>query len=93
MLAEALDHGVWPDEAKAGDSLPTVVLGRHGRADVEDPDRQGLTLLLHAIDVEQDITAQAAGGLRVDTTAFCWLAGQIPPGAMSSARPRSTWPP
>lgn len=47
-------------------------------ADLEDPDEQGFTLLLHAIDIERDGANQTGEPLHVSMTAFLLARGADP---------------
>lgn len=51
-------------------------------ADIEDPNAQGMTLLIHAIDVEGDGALQTGSQAHVDTTAFLLARGADPRAAM-----------
>ncbi|WP_200209601.1 ankyrin repeat domain-containing protein [Micromonospora coerulea] len=47
-------------------------------ADIENPDEQGFTLLLHAIDIERDGANQTGEPLHVSMTAFLLARGADP---------------
>jgi uncharacterized protein len=51
-------------------------------ADIEDPNAEGMTLLLHAVDVEGDGATQTGKQAHVDTTAFLLARGADPGAAM-----------
>jgi ankyrin repeat protein len=51
-------------------------------ADIEDPNAQGMTLLLHAVDVEGDGAVQTGKQAHVDTTAFLLARGADSGAAM-----------
>ena len=51
-------------------------------ADIEDPDFQGMTLLLHAVDGEGDGALQTGTAAHVDMTAFLLARGADPRAAM-----------
>lgn len=51
-------------------------------ADIEDANAEGMTLLLHAVDVEGDGATQSGRQAHVDTTAFLLARGADPRAAM-----------
>ncbi|MBM2620572.1 ankyrin repeat domain-containing protein [Actinoplanes sp. LDG1-06] len=51
-------------------------------ADIEDANAEGMTLLIHAVDMEGDGAAQSGKQAHVDTTAFLLARGADPGATM-----------